>query len=144
MPMRTSMRRSSDTPSLRFDHSALNFDSAAHGVNRAAELDECAIAGPLDDAPMMHADSWVDEVATKRPQPRKRAVPIGAREPAVVDHVGRQDRRKLPGLAHFSGTPALRMPSRMRSRWARKVGLSLGAPAQKRETVKVGLSVAPA
>ena len=45
---------------------------------------------------------------------------------------------------HSSGAPALHMPSQIRSRWARKVGLSLGAPARKREMVKVGLSANPA
>jgi hypothetical protein len=37
-------------------------------------------------------------------------------ENELVDHIRGQDRREFPGLAHSSGSPALRMPSMMRSR----------------------------
>jgi len=47
------------------------------------------------------------------------------------------------GLAHPCGTPALRMPSKIRSFPARKIGLSLSWPARKRWIVKVGSSVSP-
>ena len=33
-------------------------------------------------------------------QPRERALLVRAREPAVADDVGDQDRRDFPGLAH--------------------------------------------
>ena len=42
----------------------------------------------------------IDQIAAQRPQPRQGAILVGAGEPAVADHIGRQDRRKLPGLAH--------------------------------------------
>ena len=37
-----------------FDHRVLNFHRAAHGVDDAAELDESAVAGALDDAAVMY------------------------------------------------------------------------------------------
>ncbi len=59
----------------------------------------------------MHGDGRVDQVAAQSPQPRERALLVRAREPAVADHVGREDRGKLPGFAHSSGIPALRRTS---------------------------------
>jgi hypothetical protein len=50
------------------------------------------------------------------------------------------------GGGHCSGTPTLRMPSRLGSSWERYVGSSLIAvqAARKRVTVKVGLNARPA
>ena len=49
-------------------------------------------------------------------------------------------------MLHSSGSPALRMPSRMGSSWARYVGSSLIATqkVRAREIVKAGLSGRPA
>jgi hypothetical protein len=33
---------------------------ATHGVDHAAELDEAAVAGALDDAPVMQGDGRID------------------------------------------------------------------------------------
>ena len=87
-------------PGVALDHAVLNFDRAAHGVDHAVELDQRAVAGALDDAAMMKGDGRVDQVAAQRPQPRERALLVRAREPAVADNVGGQDRRKFPGFAH--------------------------------------------
>ena len=62
-----------DAPVLRhfdiaLDHRALHFDRAADGVDHAAELDDAAVAGALDDAAMMHGDERVDQVAAKGPK----------------------------------------------------------------------------
>jgi hypothetical protein len=70
------------------DHRALDLNRASHGVNDAAELDEAAIPGSFDDAPVVHRDYRIDEVTPKRPEARKRAILIRARESAVTDHVG--------------------------------------------------------
>jgi hypothetical protein len=48
----------------------------------------------------MERDGWVNEVAAKRPQARKRPVLVSAGEPAVPDDIRNQDRRELSGLAH--------------------------------------------
>jgi hypothetical protein len=59
---------------IALDHAALHFDRTAHGVDHAAELDDRAVAGALDDAAVMHGDDRVDEVAAERPEPGQRAV----------------------------------------------------------------------
>ena len=64
-------------------------------LRRAAELDDAAVAGALDDAAVMDRDRGVDQIASQRPEPRERAIFIGAGKPAVSDDVGDQDRNQL-------------------------------------------------
>ena len=85
---------------VALDQAVLHFDGAAHRVDHAAELDEAAVAGALDDPPMMRGDGGVDQVAPEPPKARERAILVRSREPAVADHIGDQDRRNFPGLAH--------------------------------------------
>ena len=85
---------------VAFDHAVLDFNSAAHGVDHAAKLDERAVAGQLDDAPIVHGDRGIDQIAPQRPEPRQGAILVRAGEPAVADHVGGQYRRNLPGSRH--------------------------------------------
>ena len=94
------MRRSARHAGVALDQAVLHFDGAAHRVDHAAELDQAAVAGALDDAAVMHGDGGIDQVAAQPPQPRERAILVRAREPAVADHVGDQDRGNFPGLAH--------------------------------------------
>ena len=49
---------------VAFDHGVLNFDREANRVDDAAELDDRAVAGALDHAPVMHRDGRVDQVAS--------------------------------------------------------------------------------
>ena len=85
---------------IALDHSGLRFDGAAHRVDHAAELDDRAIAGALDDPAVMESDGGVDKVAAQRPQARERALFVGAGEPAVADDVCDKNRRELSGLGH--------------------------------------------
>jgi hypothetical protein len=78
-----------------------------HGVDHAAEFDEAAVAGPLDDAPVMQGDGRIDQVAAQRSEPGQRAIFVRAGEPAVADYVRDQDRRNLPGLAHGAPSGAM-------------------------------------
>ena len=55
---------------IAFDHGVLNLDRAAHRVDDAAELDNAAVAGALDDAPMVDRDGRIDQIAAQRPEPR--------------------------------------------------------------------------
>jgi hypothetical protein len=86
--------------SVALDHAGLHFDRAAHRVNHAAELDDRAVAGALDDAAMVHGDDWVDQVAPKGAEPCEDAIFVRASKPGVADDVGNQDRGEFPGLAH--------------------------------------------
>ena len=58
--------------SVTLDHAGLDFDGAADRVHHAAELDNAALPGALDDAAVVERDGWVDQVAAERPQARKR------------------------------------------------------------------------
>ena len=59
-----------------------------------------AVAGALDDAPVMRVDGGIDQIAAQPPEPRQRAILVRAGEPAVADDVRNQDRRDLPGSRH--------------------------------------------
>jgi hypothetical protein len=91
---------------VALDHRGLDFDRAAHRVDHAAELDNAAVPGALDDAAVVHGDDRVDQVAAERPEPRQRAVLVGAGEPAVAGDVGHQNRRELLGLGHGASAEA--------------------------------------
>jgi hypothetical protein len=69
-------------------HRVLDFEGAAHRVDHAAELDNCAIAGALDDSAMMHRDSRIDQVAAQCSKAREDAILVRAREARVADDVG--------------------------------------------------------
>ena len=92
-------------PSVALDHRPLDFNGAVHCVDDAAELDDAAVAGALDDAPMVHGDGRIDQVASERPQPRQNPVLVGPSEPRIADHVGYQDRRELSRFPH-GATPS--------------------------------------
>jgi hypothetical protein len=94
---------------IALDHRILHFDRAAQSIDHAAKLDENAVAGALDHAPVMHGDGGIDEVAAQRPEPRQRAVFVHAGEPAIPDHVGRQDRGEFPDFAHWASPPQARL-----------------------------------
>ena len=91
---------------VALDHRPLDFNGAVHCVDDAAELDDAAVAGALDDAAVMHRDGRVDQVAAKRPKAREDSILIRTRKPRVADHVGHQDRRELSGLAHGASAEA--------------------------------------
>ena len=52
---------------VALDEAVLHLDRAAHGVDHAAELDEAAVAGALDDAPVMRGDGGIDQIAAQPP-----------------------------------------------------------------------------
>ena len=45
---------------VALDHAVLHFDRAAYGVHDAPELDDRAVAGALDDAPIVGGDGRID------------------------------------------------------------------------------------
>ena len=57
-------------------------------------------AGALDNAAEVDSDGRVDQIAAQCAQPRKDAILVRSREPAVADDMGDQDGSKFPGLAH--------------------------------------------
>ena len=73
---------------IALDHRVLHFDGATHRVDHAAELDERAVAGALDDATVVHRDRRIDQIAAQRAQPCERAIFVHAGQPAEADNVG--------------------------------------------------------
>ena len=88
--------------SVALDHAVLHLDGAADGIDHAAELDEDAVAGPLDDAAVMQGDGRVDQIAAERPQPRKRPLLVGTGKLAVSGYIRRKNGCEFPGLRHGS------------------------------------------
>ena len=88
----------------------MDFDGAVHRVNNAPELDNCAVAGALDDAPMVDREGRIDQVAAERPQPRQNPVLVGSGKPRIADDVGHQDRCEFPGLAHGANAEVASSP----------------------------------
>ena len=85
---------------VALDHGVLHFDRAAHGVDDAAEFDDRAVAGALDDPPVVHAYGRIDQIAAKRPQPRQDAILVRAGQPGVANHVRAQNRREFACFRH--------------------------------------------
>ena len=83
---------------VALDETRLYLDRAAHRIDHAAEFDDCAVAGALDDAAMMGGDGGVDEIAAETPDARQRPILISAGEPAVADNIRDQDGRELAGI----------------------------------------------
>jgi hypothetical protein len=77
---------------VALDHAGLHFDRAPYSVDHAAELDDRAVAGALDDSAVMDSDGRVDKVAGQRGQPRQRALFVGTGEPAIPDDIRNQNR----------------------------------------------------
>src|SRR5208282_2368465 len=87
---------------VALDHRVLHFDCAAHCVDHTAELDERAVAGTLDDAPVVDCDRWVDEIAAERPEAGQRAIFVRAGEPAESDDVSSENRGEFACRCHWS------------------------------------------
>ena len=93
---------------VAFDHVVSHFDGATHGVDDTAELDDCAVAGALDDAAVMYRDRRIDKVASKRAKPRQCAVFIPTDKSTESDHICGQNSGEFPS-SHSSlpsGAPA--------------------------------------
>jgi hypothetical protein len=75
-------------PSVALDHRPLDFNGAVHRVDDAPELDDAAVAGALDDAPMVDRDGRIDQVASERPQPGQNPILVGSGEPRIANDVG--------------------------------------------------------
>ena len=75
-------------PSVALDHRPLDFNGAVDCVDDTPELDNCAIAGALDDPAAVHGDGLIDQVASERPQARQNSVltaPASREKPTTSD-----------------------------------------------------------
>jgi hypothetical protein len=90
---------------IALDQAVLHLDRAAHRVDNAAKLDEAAVAGAVDDPPMVCGNRRIDQIAAQRPEPRERSLLVGTRESAIADNIGDQDRSdfRVSAMAPASG-----------------------------------------
>jgi hypothetical protein len=89
-------------------HAALDLDRAAHGVDGAAELDQHAVAGRLDDAAAILGDLGVDQRLAAGFQAGEGSFFIASHQPAVAGNIGGQDCREAsvnPGTCHTAIPP---------------------------------------
>ena len=84
--------------SVALEHAVLHLDGAAHRINNASELNEDAVARPLNDTSVMQSDGRVEQIAAERSQPRKRPLLVGTGKLAVADNICRQNRREFTSL----------------------------------------------
>ena len=70
----------------------LQFDGAGDGVDGAGELDQHAVTHHLDDAALMLRHQGLeDSLAARSFRVRERAGLVLLHEPAVADHIGREN-----------------------------------------------------
>jgi hypothetical protein len=76
---------------VALDRAGLHLDGATNSIDDASELNEDAIACPLDDTAVMRCDGGIDQIAPQPAQSRKRPLLIGAGKLGVSDDVSGQD-----------------------------------------------------
>jgi len=69
----------------------LHFDSTAHSVDAASELDKHSVSRPLEDTAVMQRDGGIDQIAEESVRPRKRPLLIGTGKLAVSGDICRQN-----------------------------------------------------
>ncbi len=74
-------------------HRPLDLDGAAHRIDDARKFHQHAVAGGLDDAPVMLPDFRVDELAAMRLQAVEGAFLVRSHQPRITRHIGGEDRR---------------------------------------------------
>src|SRR5271169_6019044 len=84
-PMRNSMRRCLWHARVALNHRVLHFERAADRIDHAAELDDRSVARALDHPAPVHGDGGIDQIAAQRPEPRERALLVGAGETRKAD-----------------------------------------------------------
>ena len=79
------------TPGILCGDRGLHRDRALHGIDRAGEVGDDAVAGGVEDAAPVRRDQLVDDDAA-RLQPGERADLVARHQPAVAGNVGGEDR----------------------------------------------------
>jgi hypothetical protein len=81
-----------------------------HGVDRAGEIGDDAVAGGVENAPAMRRDQPVDDDPAGL-QPGERANLVVRHQPAVTGDVGGENRRELAFDRRLGHIPLLPAPS---------------------------------
>jgi hypothetical protein len=111
---------------IALGHAVLHLNCAAHGGDHAAKLDKNAVAGALDDAPVMQGDGRIEQIAAQRSESPQNAILVGSREPAVTDHVRDQNCRNLPGFGHGTSLGATEASTKPDQKRMSSLGAAIG------------------
>ena len=76
---------------IALSHSILHLDRAPHRIDHAAEFDERSIACALDDAPVIHGNDGINQIAAECPKPRQRQVLVRTGQSRIAHHIGNQN-----------------------------------------------------
>ena len=87
---------------ILFSHVVLNLDGAAYRIHDAAELNESAVPGVLDDASVMLSDFGIEKRLSERFQLRQRAFFIDPYQAARARDIRRQNSRQSPVYVHVA------------------------------------------
>src|SRR6516164_3495903 len=83
-------------PGIAGDDEPLHIQGAANRVDHAAELDEGAVTGVLDDPAAMFADPRLDDLTPIGEQTEMSALLVVRHQTRIADDIGRKDRRQSP------------------------------------------------
>src|ERR1700731_380651 len=97
---------------VALDHGALDFHTTSHGVHRACELDQHAVAGGFDDTASVFSDARIDQLATVRLERGEGSHLIDTHQAAVAHYIRCQNGRQpalhgFPRERVFGGTTLL-------------------------------------
>src|SRR5262249_18515236 len=84
------------------DHAVLDLDGAADGIDYASELNKDAVSRPLNDAPVMHRNRGIEQIAAERPQPGEGPFLVGGGKLAVSGYICRKYGCEFSRLGHGS------------------------------------------
>ena len=79
-------------PDIAVDHTALDVDGAAYGVDHADEFHQHPVAGGLDDSATVLGDLGIDQFLAMRLELAQRAFLVNAHQPAIAGDVARENR----------------------------------------------------
>src|SRR5271167_2834741 len=80
---------------IALTHRSLHRDRAADRLDHARKLNQNAVAGGLDDSPVMLANLWIDQLAADGLEPRNRSLLVRPHQPAVAGNVSGQYGREF-------------------------------------------------
>ena len=89
-------------PPLALEHTALDFDGAAHRIGSARKLSQEPIAHLLDDTPGMLGDLRLDKLVEMSLDALVGSCLVSPHQPRVALHIGAKDRDKTVNSGHFS------------------------------------------
>src|SRR6516165_3489364 len=89
------------------EHCALGFYRAAYSIQYAPKFHQHAVAGGLDDAPMVLGDLRIDELVAQRVETFEGDFFVRSHQPRVAGDIGGEDRCKPADGGHNSGSRLL-------------------------------------